>query len=57
MADIPELSLRYFAGWCDKIKGETVETSGGKTGLGSPKTFAYTVKEPIGVVGQIVPWK
>ena len=48
---------RYFAGWCDKITGSTVETTGGRNELGSPGTFAYTVKEPIGVVGQIVPWK
>jgi aldehyde dehydrogenase (NAD+) len=48
--------IRYFAGWCDKITGSTVETTGGRNELGSPGTFAYTVKEPIGVVGQIVPW-
>lgn len=48
--------IRYFAGWCDKISGQTLETSGGHNGLGSPATFGYTIKEPIGVVGQIVPW-
>lgn len=48
--------IRYYAGWCDKITGSTVPTTGGHNGLGSPATFAYTIKEPIGVVGQIVPW-
>ena len=47
---------RYFAGWCDKIHGATVPTSGGYNGQGSPATFGYTLREPIGVVGQIVPW-
>ena len=47
---------RYFAGWCDKIHGATVPTSGGYNGQGSPASFGYTLREPIGVVGQIVPW-
>ena len=48
--DVP-LSARYFisyAGWCDKIKGSTLETSG--------PFYAMTKKVPIGVVAQIIPW-
>ena len=42
--------LRYTAGWATKITGETIT-------LSSPGTFhAFTVREPIGVVGQIIPW-
>ncbi|KAF8680821.1 hypothetical protein AX14_004454 [Amanita brunnescens Koide BX004] len=41
-------TLRYYAGWADKIHGKTIETSEAK--------FAYTRHEPIGVVGAIVPW-
>ncbi|KAH6897921.1 aldehyde dehydrogenase [Coprinopsis sp. MPI-PUGE-AT-0042] len=40
--------LRYYAGWADKITGQTLETDENK--------FAYTRHEPIGVVGQIIPW-
>ncbi len=40
--------MRYFAGIATKIQGETVNT------LSS--AFTYTVREPIGVVGAIVPW-
>src|SRR5277367_251714 len=43
-------SLRYTAGWATKITGETIALSS------APKVHAFTVKEPIGVVGQIVPW-
>lgn len=49
-ADIP-LSIdhyRYFAGWADKIHGKTIPVDG--------NYFAYTLHEPIGVVGQIIPW-
>ncbi|KAG9302933.1 hypothetical protein G9A89_022350 [Geosiphon pyriformis] len=41
-------TIRYFAGWADKIHGKVVETSHDK--------FTYTRHEPIGVVGQIIPW-
>jgi aldehyde dehydrogenase (NAD+) len=42
--------LRYFAGWCTKISGETVPNS-------MPDSmFTYTLKEPVGVVGSIIPW-
>ncbi|BGP16835.1 hypothetical protein JCM10213v2_004840 [Rhodosporidiobolus nylandii] len=40
--------LRYYAGWAGKVTGETIE-------LG-PTKQAYTLLEPIGVCGQIIPW-
>jgi acyl-CoA reductase-like NAD-dependent aldehyde dehydrogenase len=40
--------LHYFAGAADKIAGDTVEIS--------PTSFNFTLREPIGVVGLIVPW-
>ncbi|KAK9450327.1 aldehyde dehydrogenase domain-containing protein [Limtongia smithiae] len=40
--------LRYYAGWADKIHGKVIDTG--------RDTFAYTKQEPIGVVGQIIPW-
>ena len=43
-------TLRYTAGWATKITGETISLST------APKTHAFTVREPIGVVGQIIPW-
>lgn len=43
-------TFRYFAGWASKLHGRTVEPS-------LPGNYlAYTRKEPIGVVGVIVPW-
>ncbi|EIV92856.1 aldehyde dehydrogenase family protein [Frankia sp. QA3] len=45
-------TLRYFAGWADKISGTVVPTSGF---MGRP-THSYTVREPVGVVGAIIPW-
>jgi acyl-CoA reductase-like NAD-dependent aldehyde dehydrogenase len=41
-------TLRYYAGWCDKLTGETLPVDG--------PYFAYTLREPVGVVGAIVPW-
>jgi phenylacetaldehyde dehydrogenase len=41
--------LRYFAGWAGKINGETPT-------LAAPNHHAYTLREPVGVVGAIVPW-
>ena len=41
-------SYRYFAGWADKITGDTIPAHG--------NYFAYTRREPVGVVGQIIPW-
>jgi aldehyde dehydrogenase (NAD+) len=46
----PAATLRYFAGWATKLHGRTVETS-------EPGSFlTYTRKEPVGVVGSIIPW-
>jgi len=42
-------TLRYYAGWADKIEG--------LTSFNIPGTFAYTRREPVGVCGQIIPWK
>jgi aldehyde dehydrogenase (NAD+) len=49
--------FRYFAGWCTKINGiaHDVRMSGGLAGIDS-SLHAYTLKEPVGVVGLIVPW-
>jgi phenylacetaldehyde dehydrogenase len=47
--------LRYMAGWATKIEGSTIDVSLPMVPKGG-KIFAYTLKEPIGVVGQIVPW-
>jgi aldehyde dehydrogenase (NAD+) len=41
-------TLRYYAGWTDKIVGDTLPVDG--------PFLAYTLREPIGVVGAIVPW-
>jgi aldehyde dehydrogenase (NAD+) len=40
--------LRYFAGWSDKVHGKTIPVDG--------DFFCYTRHEPVGVVGQIIPW-
>jgi phenylacetaldehyde dehydrogenase len=46
--------FRYMAGWATKIEGSTFQTSiHGPPGV---KFHTYTVREPIGVVAQIVPW-
>jgi phenylacetaldehyde dehydrogenase len=51
VADIPLAVdlFRYMAGWATKIEGNTIPISAGNY-------FAYTLREPIGVVGQIIPW-
>ena len=44
--------FRYYAGWATKVEGETIP-------INSPdgRTFLdYTLREPVGVVGQIIPW-
>nr|ALG75775.1 aldehyde dehydrogenase 5 [Tricholoma vaccinum] len=41
-------TIRYYAGWADKVHGKTIETNENK--------LAYTRHEPYGVVGQIIPW-
>jgi len=40
--------FQYFAGWADKIHGETIPVKG--------NYLTYTLREPIGVVAAIVPW-
>src|SRR5436853_4784127 len=40
--------LQYYAGWADKVHGETVPVKG--------NYLAYTLREPVGVVAAIVPW-
>ena len=40
--------FEYYAGWADKIHGETVPVKGG--------AFTYLLRQPVGVVGQIIPW-
>lgn len=42
-------TLRYYAGWADKILGQS--------SFNIPGTFSYTKREPVGVCGQIIPWK
>ncbi len=39
---------RYYAGWSDKVQGKTIPVGG--------DYFCYTRHEPVGVVGQIIPW-
>ncbi len=49
--------FRYFSGWCTKIDGiaHDVRMSGGLSGMDA-SVHAYTIKEPVGVVGLIIPW-
>lgn len=48
--DIPGAveNFEYFAGWATKIEGETIPVPG--------PYFNYTLREPVGVCGQIIPW-
>ena len=48
--DIPSVveNFEYFAGWSTKIEGETIPVPG--------QMFNYTLREPVGVCGQIIPW-
>jgi aldehyde dehydrogenase (NAD+) len=48
--DMPAVidTLRYYAGWCDKITGQVVPAR--------PDAVTYTLREPVGVVGAIIPW-
>ncbi len=50
VADVPLAVdlFHYMAGWATKIEGNTIPFS--------PKYFAYTRREPVGVAGQIIPW-
>jgi len=42
--------FRYMSGWCQRLTGETIPVSA----IGD--WHAYTLREPVGVVGQIIPW-
>jgi phenylacetaldehyde dehydrogenase len=46
--------FRYMAGWATKIEGSTIEVSVGVPEGG--RVNAYTRREPVGVVAQIIPW-
>lgn len=47
--DLAEVAgcLKYYAGYADKIHGQVIDTTAAK--------LAYTIREPIGVCGQIIP--
>ena len=52
IVDVPTVSdaFRYYAGWATKVEGSTIPIS-------APGQYlAYTLREPVGVVGQIIPW-
>ena len=40
--------FQYYAGWADKLHGETIPVRG--------EYLAYTLREPVGVIAAIVPW-
>src|SRR5437660_5538322 len=48
--DLPGVveNFEYFAGWATKIEGETIPVPG--------QMFNYTLREPVGICGQIIPW-
>ncbi|KAF2859035.1 aldehyde dehydrogenase-like protein [Piedraia hortae CBS 480.64] len=48
--DVAEVAkcIKYYAGWADKVHGQVIDTG--------PAKLAYTLREPIGVCGQIIPW-
>ena len=50
MLDVPRTAgcFRYFGGMADKFQGETIPVDAG--------FLNYTLREPLGVVGQVVPW-
>ncbi len=52
VADVPLAVdlFRYMAGWATKTMGSTIPLSAGN------EFFSYTVREPVGVVAQIIPW-
>lgn len=49
--DLPAVSrhFRYYAGWATKLEGATIPVT-------TPNQFVYTLREPVGVVGLIIPW-
>src|SRR6202171_1257048 len=56
VADVPLAVdlFRYMAGWATKIEGNTIPIS--VPYAPGAKFLAYTLREPVGVVGQIIPW-
>ncbi|KFY51383.1 hypothetical protein V497_09195 [Pseudogymnoascus sp. VKM F-4516 (FW-969)] len=50
LLDVDEVQgvLKYYGGYADKIHGQVIDTGANK--------LAYTIKEPVGVCGQIIPW-
>jgi phenylacetaldehyde dehydrogenase len=56
VADVPLAAdlFRYMAGWATKIEGNTIPIS--VPYAPEAHYHAYTVREPVGVVGQIIPW-
>ncbi len=56
VADVPLAVdlFRYMAGWATKIEGNTIPVSVPYTP--GARYLAYTLREPVGVVGQIIPW-
>jgi len=54
MVDVPGAisQIRYMAGWASKLTGDTIPPYTMPTGM----MFGYTMKEPVGVCAQIVPW-
>ena len=55
-ADVPLAAelFRYMAGWATKLEGNTISLS--VPYMPGSKFHAYTLREPVGVVGQIIPW-
>jgi phenylacetaldehyde dehydrogenase len=55
-ADLPLVveHFRYYAGWADKIEGETIPVAPPYDPNG--RYLNYTLREPIGVAAQIIPW-
>ena len=47
-------TFRYYAGWCTKIEGETFDVSIPQPN--NKQNFAFTKREPVGVVAAITPW-
>lgn len=56
VADVPLAAdmFRYMAGWCTKIEGSTIPIS--VPYAPGAQFQAFTLREPVGVVGQIIPW-
>ena len=50
LGDVAETegTIRYYGGYADKIHGQTIDVG--------PSKLAYTIREPVGVCGQIIPW-